>query len=86
MVQQRLRTECLALPSYKAKELPTKNELKKMDYLANVIHEGQHPNDHGLAHVQNAWLILHSTPFVPIRTRQYAPSYEPHGSTCRWRS
>lgn len=40
-VQQRLRTECLALPSYKAKDLPTKDELKDMKYLANVIHEGQ---------------------------------------------
>lgn len=37
--QQRLRAECLALPSYKAKHLPTKDELKSMKYLSNVIHE-----------------------------------------------
>ena len=39
-IQQRLRDECLALPSYGAKDLPTKDELKNMKYLANVIHEG----------------------------------------------
>lgn len=47
-VQQRLRAECLALPSYRTKDLPTKDELKNMKYLANVIHEGQCPNDDGL--------------------------------------
>ena len=41
-VQERLRAECLALPSYKLKGLPTKDELKSMKYLANVIHEGQY--------------------------------------------
>ncbi|KAM0794362.1 cytochrome P450 [Usnea florida] len=38
-VQHRLRAECLALPSYKAGTVPTKEELKNMRYLANVIHE-----------------------------------------------
>ena len=43
-VQQRLRAECLALPSYKANnDLPEKDELKTMNYLKNVIHEGQYP-------------------------------------------
>ena len=53
-VQQRLRAECMALPSsYKAKDLPTKEELKHMKYLANVIHEGQQSNDRGPALRQN---------------------------------
>ena len=42
-VQQRLRTECLSLPSYKAHNLPEKDEIKNMSYLKNVIHEGPHP-------------------------------------------
>ena len=42
-VQQRLRAECLSLPSYKAHNLPKKDELKNMSYLKNVIHEGPHP-------------------------------------------
>ncbi len=53
-IQQRLRAECLALPSYKAQDLPTKDELKNMKYLANVIHEGEYSNDQGFALVQNA--------------------------------
>ena len=84
-VQQRLRAECLALTSYKAKDLPTKDELKNMKYLANVIHEGQYSNDHGLKPEQNAWLMLHSTPSVPIGTHQHAPSYEIHSPPRRRR-
>ena len=42
-VQQRLRAECLSLPSYKANNLPDKDEIKNMAYLKNVIHEGQNP-------------------------------------------
>ncbi|KAL6720966.1 hypothetical protein ACLMJK_000066 [Lecanora helva] len=38
--QQRLRTECVSLSSYQAGELPTKEELKRMIYLRQVIHEG----------------------------------------------
>lgn len=53
-VQERLRAECLALPSYKAKELPTKDELKSMNYLASIIHEGQYPNDRGLTSIRDA--------------------------------
>lgn len=74
--QQRLRAECLALPSYKAKHLPTKDELKSMKYLSNVIHEGQYSEDHGLSIRQTTWLMLHSTPLVPISTHQHASSYE----------
>ncbi len=53
-IQQRLRAECLALPSYKAQELPTKVELKNMKYLTNVIHEGEYFNNHVFALRQNA--------------------------------
>ena len=43
-VQQRLRAECLALPSYKVNNLPEKDELKNMTYLRNVIYEGRSVN------------------------------------------
>ena len=42
-VQQRLRTECLSLPSYKAHNLPEKDEMKNMKYLNNIIQEGLDP-------------------------------------------
>ena len=42
-IQQRLRAECLSLPSYKAHNLPERYELINMKYLNNVIQEGQHP-------------------------------------------
>ena len=42
-IQQRLRAECLSLPSYKAHNLPEKDEMKNMKYLNNVIQEGQYP-------------------------------------------
>ena len=42
-VQRRLRTECLSLPSYKAHNLPEKDEMKNMKYLNNIIQEGQDP-------------------------------------------
>ena len=39
-VQQRLRAECVSLPSYKENNFPEKDEIKNMKYLRNVIHEG----------------------------------------------
>lgn len=38
-VQSRLREECRGIPSYAAGSLPTKDELKQMDYLEVVIRE-----------------------------------------------
>ena len=42
-VQQRLREECLSLPSYQAHNLPEKDEMKNLKYLNHVIQEGQNP-------------------------------------------
>ena len=40
-IQQRLRDECVSLPSWLDGNLPTKEELKGMEYLGRVIHEGR---------------------------------------------
>ena len=51
-VQQRLRADCLSLPSHKANNLPDKDEIKNMAYLKNVIHEGPDPKK-SQTHIQN---------------------------------
>ena len=83
-VQQRLRAECLALPSYITKDLPTKEELKKMKYLANVIHEGLLPMDMYSHFCPNPKLNLGSTPLVSLRTDQYASGHK-NNRPPRWR-
>lgn len=84
-VQDLLRAECLALPSYGEKDLPTKDELQSMKYLANVIHEGQYLENRGFTLGGHAWLIHHSTSPVPISTSQHASSYQGHNPSSRRR-
>lgn len=40
-VQEKLRQDCLNLPSFKNGDLPTPREIKGMDYLGNVLREGE---------------------------------------------
>lgn len=39
-IQRLLRDEYTSLPSFRDGEVPTKQELKGMEYLGRVIHEG----------------------------------------------
>lgn len=39
-VQAKLRQECLDLPSFRNGNLPTPTEIKGMNYLGNVLREG----------------------------------------------
>ena len=81
-VQHRLRTECLALSSYTAGVLPTKDELKNMKHLANVIREGQYR----IKHInETASSRPPSTPSLPLSTYQYASSHKDHRSPRRRR-
>ncbi len=70
-VQERLRTECTSLPSCQVGDVPSKEELKNMTYLQNVIHEGAYaPNFHSSSAHSETYTHIHPqffacTPLFP---------------------
>lgn len=74
-IQERLREECVSLPSHTDGDLPTKDELKNMRFLNKVIKEGKYcqpvvqPTAWGFTKDVPS-LVLRLYPSVPVNVRQ----------------